>query len=135
MRRIPVMLLVAIIVVLVGSFAYAAEVVIDDWYTMNYRQDPETAFCVWEPVMYVVDYTITGKGYKIYKAIIVITSMGDRLREVEKHKPGTYTTVFTSLPREDDVGEDISVEYRVKLKGGGEDIRNSIISVSDCSAQ
>jgi hypothetical protein len=102
---------------MVASFAYADEVVIDNAFTMNYMQDPQTEFFVWDPVMYQVDYTITGNASTTYKAVIIVKSMGDKLREVEKHKPGSYSTIFTNLARSDDEGTH-TVNYIVRLKIG-----------------
>ena len=117
MRRINLILPLVVMVALVASFAYADEVVIGDAFTMNYMMEPETEFYVWDPVMYQVDYTITGDPGTTYKATIIVNSMGDKLREVEQHKPGSYSTVFTNLARSDDVG-DHTVNYTVKLKKG-----------------
>jgi hypothetical protein len=72
---------------------------------------------VWDPVMYQVDYTIIGNASTAYKAVIIVKSMGDKLRLVEKHKPGSYSTMFTNLARSDDVGTH-TVSYTVKLKNG-----------------
>jgi hypothetical protein len=117
MKRFKFFLPLAVSLVLIASFAYAQEVMIDDAFTMNYMMEPETEFDVWDPVMYQVDYTITGDLNTTYKAVIIIKSMGDKLREVEKHKPGSYTTIFTNLARSDDVGTH-TVNYIVKLKIG-----------------
>jgi hypothetical protein len=65
MRSIRLILPVVLFVTLAASFVHAApveEVIIDDAYTMNYFMDRETGFCVWDPVMFNVDYTITGKA-------------------------------------------------------------------------
>ena len=117
MRRFRFFLPMAVVLVLFVSFAYANEVVIDDAFTMNYMMDPEEEFYVWDPVMYQVDYTVNGDAGTTYKAVIIIKSMGDKLREVENHKPGSYTTIFTNLARSDDVGTH-TVNYIVKLKIG-----------------
>ena len=118
MRRIKLTLPLVVMVALVASFAYAQEVAIDDAFTMNYMQEPETEFYVWDPVMYQVDYTITGNPTTTYKTVIIIKSMGDKLKEVESHKPGSYTTIMTNLASDDDVGTH-TVQYTVKLKKGG----------------
>jgi hypothetical protein len=115
MRNLKLILPLVVMLALVASFAYADEVVIDDAFTMHYMMEPQAEFYVWDPVMYQVDYTITGDPGTNYKAIIVVQSMGDKLREVERHKPGSYSTLFTNLARSDDEGTH-SVNYTVKLK-------------------
>ena len=117
MRRMKLILPVVVMVALIASFAYAADVEIDSAYTMNYMRDSETEFYVWDPVMYHIDYTITGDAGTTYKAIIIIKSMGDKLRTTEKHKPGSYTTINANLARDDDVGTH-TVNYKIKLKKG-----------------
>jgi hypothetical protein len=105
-------------VAFIASFAYAEEgVEITDAYTMDYRMELADVFEVWEPVMYNVDYTVTGS--RKYNVVIIIKSMGDTLREVRKRvRAGSYTYLNTNLPRDDDVGTH-TVTYNVKLKKGG----------------
>jgi hypothetical protein len=97
---------------------YEEAVIIDDAYTMNYKRESETEFYVGNPVIYKVYYTITGNPDKRYKAIIIINSMGDKLREVKKHKPGSYTTKILNLADSDDVGTH-TVTYNIKLRKRG----------------
>ena len=117
MRRIKLILPLVVMFALLASFAYADEVVIDDAYTMNYYMEPADVFEVWDPVMYNVDYTVTGS--RKYNVVIIIKSMGDTLKEVRKGvRAGSYTYVNTNLARDDDVGTH-TVTYKVKLKKGG----------------
>jgi hypothetical protein len=124
-----------VILAVVASFAYADEVVIDSAYTMNYYMVPETQFCVWDPVMYNVDYTIVGVAGQTYTAVITVKSMGDTLKTTEKHKPGSYTTIFSNLAGAADVGNK-TVNYQIKLKKGATlvdtETDTSGITVSEC---
>jgi hypothetical protein len=115
------------------SYTFAQEVVIDDAYTMNYRQEPQAEFSVWRPVLYNVDYTVTGNPNKTYRVVIVVRSMGDRLKAVQKQKPGSYTTILANLAGRGDVGT-YTVNYTVKLKRRGlldVDTNTSQLSVND----
>jgi hypothetical protein len=123
MKRIALVLAIVLAASFVTAWAQAEEVVvIDDAFTMNYSQELETDFYVWDPVMYEVTYRITGgtQGQE-YKAVIVITSMRDRLKEVEYHTyvddNETYTTRMLNLAGPGDVG-DKWVKYKIKLKEG-----------------
>jgi hypothetical protein len=124
MKRIALVLAIVLAASFVTAWAQAEEVVIDDWFTMNITQDPETVFNVWDPVMYQVDYYITnGTPGQEYKAVIVIKSMRDILKEVEYHtfvnESTIYTTTMLNLAGSGDVGIDKTVRYQVKLKEGG----------------
>ena len=117
MKHKRLIVTIGMIFVMAASFAYAEEVVIDDAFTMNQYQDPETEFYVWDPVMYQVDFTITGTAGQTYKAVIIIKSMGDTLREVQNHLPGSYSVNMLNLAGSGDVGTH-TVKYTVKLKKG-----------------
>ena len=117
MKRIALVLAIVLAASFVTAWAQAAEVVIDDWFTMNITQAPQDVFDVWDPVMYQVDYTITGEPGQEYKAVIIIRSMRDKLKEVEYHTPGSYTTKMLNLAGPGDVGIK-TVKYRVRLKEG-----------------
>jgi hypothetical protein len=144
MRKIGLIVPVIVLVALFASFAYAEEVaeevIIDNAYTMDYymdEDDPETEFCVWDPVIYNVDYTIFGKEGKTYKAIIIIKLQGKRrLRAVERHKPGTYTTTMIDLADDDDIGvRDVTYKIKLKRRGSLVDISDpytSQITISEC---
>ena len=118
MRRTRLIIPVLVMVAFIASFAYAEEgVEITDAYTMNYNMEPADVFEVWDPVMYNVDYTVTGS--RKYNVVIIIKSMGDTLREVRKRvRAGSYTHLNTNLARDDEVGTH-TVTYKVKLKKGG----------------
>jgi hypothetical protein len=123
MKRIALVLAIVLAASFVTAWAQAEEVVIDDWFTMNMTQDPETVFNVWDPVMYQVDYYITnGTPGQEYKAVIIIRSMRDKLKEVEYHTfvsdDTIYTTKMLNLAGPGDVGIDKWVKYKIKLKDG-----------------
>lgn len=133
MRKATLISAIAVALVLFASFGYAQEIVIDDAYTMNHMMEPATEFEAWDPVMYHVDYTITGNAGTTYIVKVIIKSMGDRIVLTEKHLPGSYTTVTTNLARDDDVGTH-TVIYKVKLRKGGLldiDTDSSEITVSE----
>ena len=75
--------------------------------------------------LFRVDYTVEGDPDTLYKAVIKVRALGDRWKNVEKRKPGSYTTKMgPSLTRkrhvEDPVGEDPRpVKYKVILKEPG----------------
>jgi hypothetical protein len=117
MKRTGLALALIVIMVLFATSASAQEIVIDDAFTMNYLQEPTTEFKVWDPVMYSVEYTITGNPGRTYKVIVVIRTMGDKIRITERQRPGTHTTVTSNLARADDV-DTHTVTYEVKLKKG-----------------
>lgn len=127
MRRTRLIIPVLVMVAFIASFAYAEEgVEITDAYTMNYKTEPVDVFEVWDPVMYNVDYTVTGS--RKYNVVIIIKSMGDTLKEVRKGVlAGSYTYVNVNLARDDDVGTH-TVTYKVKLKKGGLPVRDSTTS-------
>jgi hypothetical protein len=75
--------------------------------------------------MFNVDYTITGRAGKIYKAIIIIRYKGERLRTVERHTPGSYTTTMKNIADGDDIGTR-DVTYKIKLKR-----RGALVDISD----
>ena len=140
MKKIRLIMPVALLITLIASFAYAEEeVIIDAAYTTNEYMDEETTeFCVWDPVVFNVDYTITGEARKTYKAIIVIRYKGERLRTVERHKPGSYTTTLINVAAGEDIGDPRNVTYKIKLKHRGvlvdiSDPVKSEITVSECS--
>ena len=93
----------------------SAAVEIDDAYTMNAHELDQTEFEVSDSVMYRVDYTILGDPEKKYSVILTIKSMGDTLKEVARHKPGSYSTAMANLAHDGDVGPH-RVRYMVKLK-------------------
>ena len=95
---------------------------IDDWFTMNMEQGEQTEFYVGNPVMYEVTYRIEeGIADQEYKAVIVIKSMRDILKEVEYHTfvndETIYTTRMLNLAGSGDVGAK-TIRYKVKLKDG-----------------
>jgi hypothetical protein len=123
MKRIALVLAIVLAASFVTAWAQAEEVVIDYWFTMNMTEALETEFYVWDPVMYQVDYRITnGTPGQEYKAVIVIKSMRDILKEVEYHTfvsdDTIYTTKMLNLAGSGDVGTK-TVRYKVKLKEGG----------------
>ena len=123
MRSIRLILPAILFLTLAASFVYAApveEVIIDDVYTTDQYPytDEVTEFCVWDPVRFNVDYTIVGRAGKRYKAIIIIRYKGERLRTVERHTPGSYTTTMKNIADGDDIGTR-DVTYRIKLKRRG----------------
>jgi hypothetical protein len=92
-------------------------VAIDDAYTMNAHQVDQTEFEVSDSVMYHIDYTIFGDPGTRYKVIISIKSMGDKLTEVVRRRPGSYSTKMTNLADGGDVKRH-TVTYTVKLRKG-----------------
>ncbi len=138
MRSIRLILPVVLFVTLAASFVHAAEeVIIDDAYTMDQYMNKETEFCVWDPVVFNVDYTIVGRDGRRYKAIIIIRYKGERLRTVERHTPGSYTTTMINIADGDDIGTR-NVRYKIKLKRRGvlKDINTvtetEALTVSEC---
>ena len=126
MIRARYILALVVIACFVTSAAYAEEeIMINDAYTttyMNYldgSMTPVTEFQAGTPVMYVVDYDITGDPDKKYKVVIVVKSSGDRIKFTERHRPGdNIVSVTTNLVQSDDIGPQ-TVEYVVKLKERG----------------
>jgi hypothetical protein len=97
-------------------------VIITDAYTYTTGpytdEEEETEFCVFDPVRFNVDYTIVGRAGRRYKAIIIIRYKGERLRTVERHTPGSYTTKMMNIVDGDDIGTR-DVTYKIKLKRRG----------------
>ena len=122
MRHTKVILAMVAVALLCASgvFAAEAEVFIDNVYTLDMMQDPENQFCVLRPVLFRVDYTVEGDPDTLYKAVIKVRALGDRWKNVEKRKPGSYTTrMGPSLTRKRHVGDPRPVKYKVILKERG----------------
>ncbi len=121
MRSIRLILPAILFLTLAASFVHAApveEVIIDDVYTTDQYKADAAEFCVFDPIMFNVDYTIKGRAGKRYKAIIIIRYKGERLRTVERHTPGSHTTTMINIADGDDIGTR-DVTYRIKLKRRG----------------
>ena len=139
MRHTKVILAMVAVALFCASGAFAAQVSIVDVYTMDMMQDPEDEFCVMRPVIYRIDYIIEGDPDTKYKAVIKVKALGDRLKTVEKHKPGSYTTKMgPNLTRKRHLGEPRTVKYKVILKEPGEvgiinrDSTTSELTVIEC---
>lgn len=139
MRSFKFILPVMLLVTLVAPLAQAAaveEVIITGAYTTDQYMDDASEFCVFDPIMFHVDYTISGEAGKSYKAIIIIRYRGERLRTVERHKPGSYTTTMVNTADGDVIGTH-TVTYKIKLRQKGtladiSDPETSEITVSEC---
>ena len=125
MTRVKLILVLVGIACFVASASYAEEIEINEAYTTKYTNyvdgsmTPVTEFQVGAPVMYVIDYKITGDSNKKYKVIITVKSSGDRIKFTERHRAGDdIVSVTTNLVQSDDIGPQ-TVKYVVKLKEKG----------------
>jgi hypothetical protein len=93
---------------------------INDAYTMNDMDEPATEFQVGDTVKYRIDYSISGDPFKKYKVVVIVNSLGDRIKLTEKHYPGdNYITVTSNWVDENDEPGTYTVKYKLKLKKAG----------------